>query len=312
MWLLAIDGGVYLPAGVENGKQKYLSAGAGYNNVLKYKPFLLSWIRKVAEARKRNKTLVAFSHYPLVDCNNGASPLIASAWGKNKFDLYRIPADSITEAFLEAGIRLHVAGHMHVNNTGVKVGKDGSRLYNIQVPSIATCVPAYKILTAMDANTFGVETITLDSVPGFDSLFPLYEKEYDYTLVSGKKPVWSKEALSSRSYAEFCDWQFKDLVRLRFIPNDLPSALRDSLPVNSLSSAFLLDLYRLHYAGQLARKYIPKERLKQYQAMFQNIGQQSASPEFTTQVKTLEKIFHCFLSAEPDVDFSIDLNSKIW
>ena len=308
VWLLAIDGGVYLPAGVKNGKLQYQGSGAGYNNVLRHKPFLLPWVKKVAdEAKRRNKTLVAFCHYPLADFNRGASPLIATYWGKDKFDLSRMPADSIAEIFLEAGIRIHVAGHMHVNNTGVKVGKDGSRLYNIQVPSIATCIPAYKVLTIADANAFEVSTVLLDSVPGFNSLFPLYEKEYARALSSGKRPVWSKEALNSKNYAEFCDWQFKDLVRTRFIPNDLPLVLRDSLLQTDkralLLSDLVLDLYRLRYAGGLARKYIPEERLKRYQDLFEEINRQPASSEFMKQMDVLERIFHRFLDVGLDADF---------
>ena len=60
---------------------------------------------------------------------------------------------------------------MHVNDTGIWEGKDGKHLYNIQVPSIATYVPAYKILTIESDEVFRVETVMLDTVPGFDSLF---------------------------------------------------------------------------------------------------------------------------------------------
>ena len=310
LWLLAIDGGVYLPAGVKEGKQQYQGSGDGYNNVLRYKPFLLPWVKRVAaEAKRRKKRLVAFCHYPLVDFNKGASSLIATYWGKDKFDLRRVPADSIAEAFLEAGIRIHLAGHMHVNDTGVKEGKGGERLYNIQIPSIATCVPAYKILTVKDTDAFEVSTVLLDSVPEFNSLFPLYEKEYAYALLSGKKPSWSKEALDAKSYAEFCDWQFRDLVRTRFIPNDLPAVLRDSLSrpnkQGELLAALILDLYRLRYAGGLVRKDLLEARLAQYQELFQAAKRQSDSSEFKRQMTALEQIFHCFLKDGSDVDFSI-------
>ena len=300
VWLLAIDGGVYLPAGVKNGVMQYHGSGAGYNNVLEHKPFLLPWVKKVAdEAKRQNKTLVAFCHYPLVDFNKGASRLIATYWGKDKFDLSRVPADRIAEAFLEAGVRIHVAGHMHVNDIGVKEGAAGNRLYNIQVPSIATCVPAYKILTITDTNCFEVSTVLLDQVPGFNRFFPLYEKEYAYALSSGKKPVWSRGSLSSESYAEFCDWQFKNLVRTRFIPNDLPPVLRDRLAQSDeegrLLADLILDLYRLRYSGGLARKYIPDERLKRYKEMFENAKQQAPSSEYVKQMNALERIFQCFL-----------------
>lgn len=82
LWLLAIDGGVYLPKEMKDGKWTYQGSSAGYNLVLKHKPFLLPWVRKVVEeARKRHKTLVAFSHYPLVDFNDGVSESVRRMWG---------------------------------------------------------------------------------------------------------------------------------------------------------------------------------------------------------------------------------------
>ena len=73
----------------------------------------------------------------------------------------------------------------------------------------------------------------LDTVPGFDSLFPLYRAEYQSDSLIGHSPVWNKEILSARTYGEFCDYQFRDLVRLRFIPRDLPESWRAAwiLPV---------------------------------------------------------------------------------
>lgn len=306
LWLLAIDGSVHLPAGIRNGQMQYQGSGSGYNNVMQHKPFLLPWVKKVSnEAQRRNKQLVAFCHYPLLDFNKGASQLIGRYWGPNKFDLSRVPADSISEAFLEAGIRIHVAGHMHVNNTNLKVGKDGSRLYNIQVPSIAAGIPAYKILTLKQAVPFEVATVVLDSVPGFDSLFPLYEQEYAYTSSCGKVPIWNKQLLQATNYVEFCDGYFQDLVRTRFIPKDLPPVLRDSVlqknEQGQLLANIILDIYRLRYAGDLARRYIPDTRLAQYQLLFQEIRQQPGSPTFKEQIEALEQILSRFLENEPTI-----------
>lgn len=77
LWLLAIDGSVYLPKGMKEGKMTYQGSSVGYNNVLTNKPFLLPWVRKVvAEAKRLHKTLVTFSHYPLVDFNDGVSEYV--------------------------------------------------------------------------------------------------------------------------------------------------------------------------------------------------------------------------------------------
>ena len=329
LWLLAIDGGVYLPKEMKDGKWSYQGSSAGYNLVLKHKPFLLPWVRKVVEeAQKRHKTLVAFSHYPLVDFNDGVSESVRRMWGDRRFDLHRVPEAEVSEAFLQAGLRLHFAGHMHVNDTGIWEGKDGKHLYNIQVPSIATYVPAYKILTIESDEVFRVETVTLDTVPGFDSLFPLYRAEYQSDSLKGHSPVWNKEILSARTYGEFCDYQFRDLVRLRFIPRDLPESWRACLDFTGAQMLeavsgeeksddadwtdwcmkdLVLDLYRLRYAERLALEDIPRTRLAVYRYLFDRARISTFRSAEVEMVKGLGTLFLAFLNGEPCQNFVIDL-----
>lgn len=329
LWLLAIDGGVYLPKEMKDGKWSYQGSSAGYNLVLKHKPFLLPWVRKVVEeAQKRHKTLVAFSHYPLVDFNDGVSEHVRRIWGDRRFDLHRVPEAEVSEAFLQAGLRLHFAGHMHVNDTGIWEGKDGKHLYNIQVSSIATYVPAYKILTIESDEVFRVETVALDTVPGFDSLFPLYRAEYQSDSLKGHSPVWNKEILSARTYGEFCDFQFRDLVRLRFIPRDLPESWRACLDftgarmLEAVSGEdrsddadwtdwcmkdLVLDLYRLRYAERLALEDIPRTRLAVYRYLFDRARISTFRSAEVEMVKGLGTLFLAFLNGEPCQNFVIDL-----
>lgn len=329
LWLLAIDGGVYLPKEMKDGKWSYQGSSAGYNLVLKHKPFLLPWVRKVVEeAQKRHKTLVAFSHYPLVDFNDGVSESVRQMWGDRRFDLHRVPEAEVSEAFLQAGLRLHFAGHMHVNDTGIWEGKDGKHLYNIQVSSIATYVPAYKILTIESDEVFRVETVALDTVPGFDSLFPLYRAEYQSDSLKGHSPVWNKEILSARTYGEFCDYQFRDLVRLRFIPRDLPESWRACLDFTGAQMLeavsgeeksddadwtdwcmkdLVLDLYRLRYAERLALEDIPRTRLAVYRYLFDRARISTFRSAEVEMVKGLGTLFLAFLNGEPCQNFVIDL-----
>lgn len=329
LWLLAIDGGVYLPKEMKDGKWSYQGSSAGYNLVLKHKPFLLPWVRKVVEeAQKRHKTLVAFSHYPLVDFNDGVSEHVRRIWGDRRFDLHRVPEAEVSEAFLQAGLRLHFAGHMHVNDTGIWEGKDGKHLYNIQVPSIATYVPAYKILTIESDEVFRVETVALDTVPGFDSLFPLYRTEYQSDSLKGHSPVWNKEILSARTYGEFCDYQFRDLVRLRFIPRDLPESWRACLDFTGARmleavsgedrsddadwtdwcmKGLVLDLYRLRYAERLALEDIPRTLLAVYRYLFDRARISTFRSAEVEMVKGLGTLFLAFLNGEPCQNFVIDL-----
>lgn len=333
LWLLSIDGGVYLPKEMKDGKWSYQGSSAGYNLVLKHKPFLLPWVRKVVEeAQKRHKTLVAFSHYPLVDFNDGVSEHVRRIWGDRRFDLHRVPEAEVSEAFLQAGLRLHFAGHMHVNDTGIWEGKDGKHLYNIQVSSIATYVPAYKILTIESDEVFRVETVALDTVPGFDSLFPLYRAEYQSDSLKGHSPVWNKEILSARTYGEFCDYQFRDLVRLRFIPRDLPESWRACLDftgarmLEAMSGEdksddadwtdwcmkdLVLDLYRLRYAERLALEDIPRTRLAVYRYLFDRARISTFRSAEVEMVKGLGTLFLAFLNGEPCQNFVIDLKKDV-
>ncbi len=332
LWLLAIDGGAYLPKGMKEGKMVYQGSSIGYNNVLAHKAFLLPWVRKVvAEARRLHKTLVTFSHYPLVDFNDGVSDYVKKIWGNRRFDLDRVPEAEVSEAFLEAGIRLHFAGHMHVNDTGIWEGKDGKKLYNIQIPSLATYMPAYKILTVEHPEEFRVETVTLDSVAGFAQLFPLYQAEYRSDSLKGHVPVWNKEILSSRTYREFCDYQFRDLVRVRFIPRDLPESWKPYLKFTGArllqevagedKSAeaewtrwcmedMILDLYRLRYADQLALRDIPSERLAAYRYLFDRAQTSASASPAVEYVRDLSVLFQAFLNGEPCVNFRIDLKNE--
>lgn len=313
LWLLSIDPGVYLPMKGEDGSVAFQNSSVGYNLLLSYKKGLLQWIRTVAaQAHRYGKTLIAFSHYPLVDYNDGATPVIKAAWGSHVFDVDRVPSVAVTDSLLQAGIRLHFAGHMHVNDTGIFHDKEGNSLYNIQVPSLATGMPAYKTVQVLPGNRFHIQTILLDSVPGFNSLFPRYAKEYQYEQQHEGKVIWSKEALKSKNYQEFCDWQLQDLTRNRFVPRDLPLLLRDSL-LSMQGNGFtgmemVTDLYRLYYSSGLARLRIPASRLNAYQRYFKQLEKQENPDAFTRAMKSFARIFQCFLQGEPDVDFTIDLN----
>lgn len=330
LWLLSIDAGVYLPERQADGTTLFRNSAIGYNNVLEHKHHLLPWVRKVtAEAKRLGKTLVSFSHYPLGDFNDGASEVIRRAWGDGTFDIDRVPTTAVVDSFMAAGLQLHFAGHMHVNDTAIRSDSLGHRLVNIQTPSLATCMPAYKLLTINQGHHFHVQTVLVDSVPGFNSLFPRYQKELDFAALHGKEVIWSKEALRSRSYQEFCDWQFRDLTRLRFIKRDLPEVLRKELPSMTGEDLYrralvkewqkymaiepmpwtgfdlILDLYRLHYSDGLALKLIPQERIDQYQKVFKALRESKEQSPFMQQMRDLSIIFDLFLHDEASVDFYI-------
>lgn len=234
LWLLAIDANVYIPrARVSSNNEdpsNYAGSSVGYNEVITHKAHLVDWVQSVAErAEAGGKTLIAFSHYPLVDYTNDASPLIRKLFGDNRLQMHRVPSETVARVFADAGIQVHFGSHMHLNDTGIRESTGGRPLFNIQVPSLGGYIPAYKILTIKSGHLLEVETVVVDSVPRFNELFDLYRIEYDYLSSSGDPGIWDIEILSSANYHEFTAWHLRELARLRFLPNDWPPDLRQLL-----------------------------------------------------------------------------------
>uniref|UniRef100_UPI00359361E7 metallophosphoesterase n=1 Tax=Pricia sp. TaxID=2268138 RepID=UPI00359361E7 len=225
LWLLALDGNVYLSADEPN---QFQGAGIGYNEVLEHKKHLVVWAEKVAKkAKKLGKSLIAFSHYPMVDFNDGASQKIAELLGENALQAHRIPDEKVAEVFADAGVQVHIGGHMHLNDTGIYESASGNTLVNIQVPSLAAYKPAYKIATITTDDTIEIETVVLDSVPSFSEFFELYGQEHRFLESLTSETIWDKNVLKSKNYHEYTNWHLKELVRLRFLPEDWPPSVQD-------------------------------------------------------------------------------------
>jgi 3',5'-cyclic AMP phosphodiesterase CpdA len=226
LWLMAIDGNVYLP---NSRFGYYTSSSIGFNLAIDQKNHQLDWIKNVAaEAKRLNKTLISFSHYPLVDFNDGASEELKSLFGSSKFQLNRVPNKEISEAYLAAGLGVHFAGHMHSNDTGVFEDSLGNRLVNIQVPSLAAFPPAYKILSFPSEDIIQIETEILDSVPRMDEFFDLYQMEWNYGATT-KKETWNQKVLTSKNYLEYTEFHLNELIRLRFLNADWPEPIKSKL-----------------------------------------------------------------------------------
>ncbi|KRB59762.1 metallophosphoesterase [Flavobacterium sp. Root186] len=231
LWLMAIDGNVYIPKktdGDPKDSKSYSEASTGYNNVLSNKKHLIKWVQDIsAEAKLRGKTLVAFSHFPMIDFNDDASAEIKELLGPNKWQLNRVPVEEVAQVFADAGLKIHFGGHMHINDTGLRTTEKGNTLVNIQTPSLAAYIPAYKLLTIQKDNLVDIQTITIDEVPRFDELFDLYKMEYQFLQSQNAKDIWNIDILKTKNYHDFTDFHLKELVRLRFLSDDWPSAFKD-------------------------------------------------------------------------------------
>ncbi|MCR4031952.1 MULTISPECIES: metallophosphoesterase family protein [Flavobacterium] len=231
LWLMAIDGNVYIPKktdGDPRDSKSYSEASTGYNNVLSNKKHLIEWVSTIsAEAKKHGKTLVAFSHFPMIDFNDDASAEIKELLGPNKWQLNRVPVEEVAQVFADAGLKIHFGGHMHINDTGVRTTPKGNTLVNVQTPSLAAYIPAYKLLTLKKDNVIDIQTITIDNVPRYDELFDLYKTEYQFLESQNTKDIWNIDILKTKNYHDFTDFHLKELVRLRFLKDDWPNVFKD-------------------------------------------------------------------------------------
>ncbi len=340
VWLLSIDANAYVPnktlSGALDNPKDFSGASIGYNNVLIYKKHLIDWVKKVShEAKKKDKILIAFSHYPMVDFNDNASSEMISLFGEDKMQLHRVPKKEVAEAFANAGIQIHFGGHMHINDTGIEKTKEGHTLFNIQTPSLAAYMPAYKILTINTPTELEVETKIVEEVSKYNSLFPFYEEEYAFLKASQDSEIWNRDVLTAKSYKDFMEWHLKELVRLRFMPEDFPDGFLKSFTQSTGKELLLLhgnftkvetelmsnnleltdfetwtgedmvfDFFRIRSADELALTEIGKKRREQYQL----VCQQLISSD-NAQMVLWGTIFLKCMKGMPSNHFKMDLNS---
>jgi len=340
VWLLAIDANVYVPnkelTEISTNPSDFSGASTGYNNVLLQKTHLITWVKKVAaQAKEKGKVLIAFSHYPMVEFNDDASEEMKAFFGANKMQLHRVPKTDVADIFADAGIQIHFGGHMHINDTGVKTSENGNTLFNIQTPSLAAYAPGYKVLTILSETDFDIETVIINKAKNFNSLFPLYEQEYAYLSETDASTLWNKAILATENYKDFTKFHLKELVRLRFLPNDWPKGyaerfltasgkdllleyyvsntpLKDRLLANNLTLEvfeswtgfdMVNDFYKLRSADQLAFIDIGENRLKQYQFICDAL--QETSDE---KLKLWFNIFEKSRKGAPSDHFRINLD----
>jgi hypothetical protein len=231
LWLMAIDGNVYIPKkndGDPKDPKNYSEASTGYNNVLSNKKHLIKWVEEIsAQAKLQGKTLIAFSHFPMIDFNDDASAEIKELLGPNKWQLNRVPVEEVAQVFADAGLKIHFGGHMHINDTGTRTTAKGNTLVNIQTPSLAAYIPAYKLLTIKKNNLVDIQTITIDEVPRYNELFDLYKMEYQFLASQNTKDIWNIDILKTKNYHDFTNFHLKELVRLRFMKDDWPESFKN-------------------------------------------------------------------------------------
>ncbi|GGA61802.1 metallophosphoesterase family protein [Pelagibacterium lentulum] len=294
LWLVSIDANVFEP---RNGRRDNTqedafedSTDAGWNGLVHHKPFILDWLADVSRrAKDQGKTLVCFSHYPVLDTYDGTLELEAQFVLRSQA-VRRTPHPETARKVASTGIGLHFSGHLHVSDENTLVcGTE--RLTNVAMPSPVAFPPAFGILE-ISSEDWSVRHQLLD-FERFDAFFPLYDQE------SGGCD-WTQ----SKTYKEFLYRHVRELVLYRYLPTEWhgdiaalmssvsvedlfeiaaidtpisPQAyVRKSVDANPISGIDLVtDWYAARKASALVRHFVSTERLATYQKLIRLYGARS-------------------------------------
>ncbi len=214
LWLLMLDANVFQKV----GNVWELRADAAWDHVLSARPYLLPWITDVARrAAQSGKTLLAFSHYPVLPLalageGDEAKAACTPDW------LKRMPSPESGRQLAKAGIRWHFSGHMHV---GGQIELDG--LVNVAVPSPVAYPGGYAIVNT-GSHKVDIETVQLDEVQGYDVAFPAYRAQTEHT---GNGAF--TDALAAPNYPSFLRAHLQNLIEKRHLPEDWTREFRAAL-----------------------------------------------------------------------------------
>ena len=238
LWLLMIDANVFEPRNGRsdpNRKSTFLnSSDAGWNAVLRVKPFLIDWIKDVyARASHSGKTVYAFSHYPIMDPFDDPAGQEAQLFDDNE-NIRRSPKHKVASTLAKAGLKLHFSGHMHVNATTQKQYEQ-SQIIDIAAPSIVAFPPAFKLLHP-EADGCRIDTVALNDMSVDPLLMSAYRAESDA----------SKEthclALNATNFGEFHYLRMRSRTIHHYLVKEWPQGLAVEIEGTNAADLILLLL----------------------------------------------------------------------
>ncbi len=218
LWLLMIDANVFEPRnGRSDATRKstfFDSSDAGWNSVLRVKPFLIDWIKNVCtRAEQSGKHLLAFSHYPMINTIDNETSAETLLFGQNEITR-RTPNAKVAETLLATGLNLHFSGHMHVNNEA-QIYTEKQTLTNISVPSLVAFPAAYKLIHPA-LQTTRVTTIPIDAMPLNTKLIAAYRAE------NQAADNTDESALDAVSYGDFLYKKTYTRLKHRYLEREWP------------------------------------------------------------------------------------------
>ncbi len=313
LWLLMIDANVFVPFDLaERGghQDDYAdSTDAGWQAMLRHKPFILPWMQDVARrAALQGKRLLTFSHYPMLDACPAARVDAAAVFGAVPM-VRRAPGPEVARAVLNTGIKVAFSGHLHQNDTALHRA-DGQFVVNVGVPSLGAFPGCWKTVT-MDDQRVTVETISTGSMPMPDVVRQAYRFEQSL------KDIGAERLIAADSYGVFLAEHAAHLVVRRHLRREWPaemvplvmqSTLADLVGEADLAGITVLtlvqDWYRVQAGGEFGVALIPPARMQAYRRVARLLLASGGEP---TAFARLFRMFEAFLARLPSDRFAIDL-----
>ena len=295
LWLLLIDANVFEPRTGRSDparKKAFLDpADAGWNAVLRVKPFLLPWIANVtARAKVMGKTLITVSHYPVLDPFQDIDRSEQTLFGQTSF-ARRTPMPAVGKALIAAGLNWHAGGHLHVSALTRMTTQSGT-LTDVSLPSLVGFPPGFAVVHADRGAAqpqVRAKIEPLDDLPPDPRLMALYAAEGrhgpglrfgDFLAQQARTRIrrhripalWPQD-LASR----LATMSVRDLVTL------LGEPVSDQIGETALASYPLIemvtDAYLLREAGGRALNHIDQGRVQILRALARSTGDASADPQ---------------------------------
>jgi len=324
VWLLMIDANIFAPLDGPNGEVFFAdSTDAGWNGMLCHKRFILDWMKAVAlRGREQGKTLLAFSHYPVLDPLDGTRNDELALLGKTTM-VRRVPDVEVGDTLIDAGIQIHFSGHLHVNDTARREVPNGF-LINVSVPSLVAFPAAYKIVTVQSGSA-EIETVSIGEA-GLDAgLMAEYRRQ------AARAGVETGGMLEADAYGQFLHAHLGHLVSRRHLKREWPEPLANAIRVMSLADLgrqagmksdvaletlqgisaldFLRDCYRVRMGSDLGAEAIDPDRRGAYERVESRyrLLQEGTQSGLAESFRLLFKMYDRYLSGLPSRNFAIDL-----
>ncbi len=313
LWLLMIDANVFVPfdlAQRAGHQDDYAdSTDAGWQAMMRHKPFILRWMQDVARrAALHGKRLLTFSHYPMLDACPAARDDAMAVFGAVPM-VRRVPGAEVAQAVLTTGIKVAFSGHLHQNDTAL-YSADGRFAVNVGVPSLGAFPGCWKSVTVNDQRVT-VETISTGAMPMPDIIRQAYRSEQSVQATGAERLI------AADTYGVFLAEHAAHLVVRRYLRREWPAALVPSvmrLTLDDLAGkadvagipvlTFVQDWYRVQAGGEFGAALIPPERMQAYRQVARLLV--TAGGE-DVAFHRLFRMFEAFLARLPSDRFTIDL-----